>query len=138
MPRKVKRLYSEFRPEHYQLYLEPDRETAQFSGKVVITGRKVGRPSQRITLHQKDLKIKSAKIIKHDKKAGPSEIEIDRINTHKSFDELRLHTKDQLFPGEYEIHIEFSGKIQQSMHGIYFCNFKLDGKPKQLVATQFE
>jgi aminopeptidase N len=122
--KKVKRLYSEFKPAHYELYLALDKETALFSGKVTITGRKTGRPSQRITLHQKGLKIISAKIIKKDKRAGPTEISVDRINTHKNYDELRLHTKDQLFAGEYQIEIEFSGKIQQSMHGIYFCNFK--------------
>jgi len=136
--RQVKRLYSEFKPEKYDIYLAPERESKSFSGKVKISGRKTGRPSQRITLHQKDLKIQSAKIIKKDKKSGQSEIIVDRINQHKSFDELRLHTKEQLFPGEYEIEIEFSGRITDPMHGIYPCNFSLDGKKKQLIATQFE
>ncbi|HVS78732.1 MAG TPA: M1 family metallopeptidase [Candidatus Saccharimonadales bacterium] len=136
--KKVKRLYSEFRPEHYELYLEPDREKAVFSGKVTISGQKVGRPSQRITLHQSGLKIKSAKLTRLDKKAGPTEISVDRINTHKSLDELRLHAKQQLFPGDYVIEVEFSGKITAPMHGIYPCNFELGGKKKQLIATQFE
>jgi aminopeptidase N len=136
--RKVKRLYLEFVPEHYELYLEPDRDNAVFTGRVMIAGRKSGRPSHRITLHQKDLKIKNAKIIKHDKKSGPAVIKVDRINLHKSLDELRLHTKDQLFPGEYQIELEFSGKITKPMHGIYPCNFSIDGQKKQLIATQFE
>jgi aminopeptidase N len=84
------------------------------------------------------LKIKSAAIIKKDKKQGESNIEVDRINLHRSYDELRLHTKDQLFPGEYVITIEFSGKITEPMHGIYPCNFTLGGQKKQLIATQFE
>lgn len=136
--KKVKRLFEQFEPEHYDLYLEPDREKAGFSGRVIITGRKTGRPSHRISLHAKGLKIKSAKIIKHDKKNGPSEAAIDRINCHKLFDELRLHTVERLNPGSYTIKIEFTGKITEPMHGIYPCNFKLDGKDKQLIATQFE
>jgi aminopeptidase N len=131
-------LYREFRPERYELYLEPDRERMSFSGKVKITGRKTGRPSQRLTFHQKDLKIKSARITKIDTKKGRLDIPITRNNTHKSYDELRLHTGETLFPGEYSIEIEFSGKITEPMHGIYPCNFELDGKKKQLIATQFE
>ncbi|MBX4191064.1 M1 family metallopeptidase, partial [Candidatus Saccharibacteria bacterium] len=69
---------------------------------------------------------------------GPVELEIDRINTQKSFDELRLHTKDQLFAGKYQIEIEFTGEITEPMHGIYPCNFTLKGQKKQLIATQFE
>ncbi|HET9721734.1 MAG TPA: M1 family metallopeptidase, partial [Candidatus Saccharimonadales bacterium] len=135
--KKVKRLYTEFQPGHYELRLEPNRDDAIFSGTVIITGRKTGRPSQRLTLHQKGLKIKSAKLTKHDK-SGNQEVELDRINTHKSFDELRLHSPQMLYPGQYKIEIEFSGRITEPMHGIYPCNFKLNGQPKQLIATQFE
>lgn len=136
--KKVKRLFSEFKPEHYELCLEPDRQAAAFTGKVIISGRKTGRPSQRLTLHQKGLKIVKARIIKHGKKSGEAEVVIDRINTHKSYDELRLHTKEQLFPGTYMIEVQFVGKITEPMHGIYPCNFEIDGRKKQLIATQFE
>lgn len=135
--KKVKRLFSEFKPVHYDLYLEPDREAASFRGKVIISGQKTGRPNRRITLHQKGLKIVSAKVIKRDKKTD-AEVPIDRINSHKAYDELRLHSKEQLYPGTYEIEIHFSGKITEPMHGIYPCNFELDGVKKQLIATQFE
>lgn len=133
----MKRLFSEFKPERYELHLEPDRETMTFSGRVIIHGRKTGRPSQRLTLHQKGLKITSAKLTKLDKK-GSLEVELERINIHNSYDELRLHGKDMIYPGNYIVEIDFSGKITESMHGIYPCNFELDGVRKQLIATQFE
>lgn len=136
--KSVKRLYEDFQPDRYELSLEPDRETMTFSGKVKITGRKTGRPSRRLTLHQSGLKTASARITKIDKKSGEVPVEIIRINNHNSLNELRLHTTDQLFPGEYVIEIEFSGRITEPMHGIYPCNFKLDGQAKQLIATQFE
>jgi aminopeptidase N len=135
--RKVKRLYSEFKPEHYELWLEPDREKMAFAGNVVISGHKISRPSRRITFHQKGLKIKSAKIINLSKPGSP-EIQLDRINIHNSFGEVRLHTKGVLYPGRYRIKMEFAGKITAPMHGIYPCNFMVEGKRKQLVATQFE
>jgi len=136
--KSVKRLFEEFQPDRYEVSLEPDRETMSFTGRVKITGRKTGRPSQRLTLHQNGLTITAAKLTKIDTKKGELPIEISRLNTQKSFDELRLHTADQLFPGEYVIEVEFSGLITEPMHGIYPCNFKLDGKDKQLIATQFE
>lgn len=136
--KKVKRLYKEFRPERYELYLEPDREAATFSGRVVIVGRKVGKPSRRITLHQKGLSIQRTVVTAKGKQGSKKPVELERVNTHKSYDELRLHARDMLYPGEYRVEIEFSGKITEQMHGIYPCNFKLDGKNRQLIATQFE
>ena len=137
--KKVKRLYSEFKPERYELYLEPDRGKMAFSGKLKLTGRKTGRPSRRLTLHQKGLKITSAKVLLADRKTGQNhEIEISRINAHKAYDELRLHTSTPLHAGQYTLELEFSGRIKDQMHGIYPCNFLLDGQKKQLIATQFE
>jgi aminopeptidase N len=138
MGKKVARLFNEFKPKHYELYLEPDRENAKFSGRVVIEGHKTSRPSQRVTLHQAGLKIGKVRLIKTDKKNHETAIEIERINTLRSSDELRIHTKEQIYPGRYSIEIEFSGKISEAMHGIYPCNFELKGKKHQLIATQFE
>lgn len=66
-------------------------------------------PSQRITLHQKGLKIISAKIFRRDK-AGQKEYEIKRINHLPTFEEVRLHTKELLYPGDYEIVLEYKLK----------------------------
>lgn len=135
--KSVTRLYQNFQPSHYNLALDIDPEAMTFTGIVEITGKKVGRPSQRITLHQKDLKITAAKITRHDKK-GSEEKNISRINPHKTYDEVRLHSPDMLFPGEYTIELEFSGHITEPMNGIYPCLFEVDGKEKKLIATQFE
>lgn len=136
MTKNVNRLYAGFQPENYKVTLHPSADKKSFRGSVVVLGKKVGRPSQRITLHQKDLKITSAKAKKLGK--DPSDIKFDRINTHGSYDEVRLHSKTMIYPGQYEITLEFSGKITDTMHGIYPCNFIHDGKKKQLLATQFE
>lgn len=130
-------MFQQFQPESYDLVLHPDKGSMTFTGTVTITGNKVGRPSQRLTFHQKELKITSAKVVKHDKKAT-SDIVITRINNQKSFDEVRLHCDQQLFPGKYTVTLEFEGKITRPMNGIYPCFFEHNGKQKQLIATQFE
>lgn len=137
MSKKVTRLYEQFQPEHYELFLSPDREGEVFAGTVTIRGKKVGRPTERITLHQKQLKITKATITKHDKN-GDQVLEVVRINNQDSFDQVRLHVVGQVYPGEYTITMEFEGKITRPMNGIYPCFFNHDDKDKQLVATQFE
>lgn len=137
MTKDVIRLFKQFQPERYELSLIPDRDAMTFTGKAIIKGQKVGRPAQRLTLHQKGLKITSAKLVKHDK-AGEQTIGLSRINLHKSYDEVRLHSQQMIYPGQYTITLEFSGKITRNMDGIYPCFFKDDGKDKKLIATQFE
>lgn len=137
MGKTVARLAEIFRPENYKLSIELDAEAMSFSGSVMISGQKTGRPGKRLVLHQKDLKINSAKITRHGKD-GKEEIEISRINIHKTFDEVRIHSPSLLYPGKYTVELEFSGKITEQMHGLYPCDYKHNGKAKKLFATQFE
>jgi aminopeptidase N len=137
MGKKVTRLYEQFRPENYNLELDVDPEAMTFSGTVTIRGKKTGRPAQRLTFHQKGLKITKAAVIKHDK-TGDKHFEIGRINNQTSFDEVRLHSEAQFYPGVYTVTLEFSGEITRPMNGIYPCFFKHGGQEKKLIATQFE
>ena len=134
---KVKRLFDQFKPENYNIDLIPDKETMTFKGTVTVTGKKTGPPSNRITLHQKGLKIHSA-IILHKGKKEEKEVIVDRINLQKTFDEVRVHTKESLTAGVYSITLTFSGEITRAMNGVYPCFFKHDGVDKKLIATQFE
>lgn len=135
--KRVARLISQFKPDQYILDLIPNREQKKFSGSVEIIGRKVGRPSKRITFHQNKLSIQSASIVRHGKH-GNETVTVARINTHKTLNEVRLHTTEMLYPGNYTVRLEFSGSITDNMDGIYPCTFTHDGTEKQLIATQFE
>jgi aminopeptidase N len=137
MGKDVTRLFKQFQPSHYDLSLAPDKQSMTFSGTVTIHGRKVGRPSQRITLHGKGLKITAATIIKHDKK-GDTPVELSRTNLQKSQDEIRLHGAQMIYPGEYTITLRFSGTIVRGLTGIYPCFFEHEGSEHSLLMTQFE
>jgi puromycin-sensitive aminopeptidase len=137
MSKKVKRLFAGFAPKHYAIDIDPDRDSMRLRGSVTIAGKKSGRPSQRLTFHQQGLKITAASIIKKDKK-GARDIPVARINHHKAFEEVRLHADEMLYPGKYEVRMEFSGEITRNMEGIYPCFFKHGGQDKRLIATQFE
>jgi len=137
MGKSVARLYTQFQPKQYDVRFDIDEDAMHFTGSVVISGRKVGRPSQRITLHQHDLKITGAKIIKHDKK-GDQEIPVARINLHASFNEVRLHAEQMIYPGEYTLELTFEAPLTVGMTGIYPCFFKDGETEKKLITTQFE
>jgi aminopeptidase N len=137
MGKKVTRLYEQFQPEHYDLSLDVDRDAMKFSGTVTIRGKKAGRPAERLTFHQKGLKITAATVVKHDK-AGDSPVNIVRINNQNSLDEVRLHADKAIYPGDYTVTLRFQGEITRPMSGIYPCFFKHEGQDKMLIATQFE
>ncbi len=137
MSKDVTRLFKQFIPHNYNLGLSIDEVNMTFTGKVVIKGKKTGRPSKRMTFHQQGLKITSALVTHHDK-SGHIIKDIARVNPHNKYDEVRLHTHETLYPGNYSIEMTFSGPVTRNMDGIYPCTFKQDGKDDQLIATQFE
>jgi aminopeptidase N len=133
----VKRLYTQFRPKNYKIEVKPNIETKTFTGKVIITGLKVGPTSSRITLHQINLRILKAKV-NHQSKTGNSELKIARINYQKKSDELRLHFDSKIRSGDYVIELEFKGKITDDLSGMYISSNTVDGKTHKIVTTQFE
>ncbi len=138
MNKNVIRLSKQFKPEHYAIAFTIAHDKKSFSGDVTIIGKKIGRPSKRLTLHQKELKCSHISVTHTDKKKTVHEVPISRTVSHDNYDELRIHTDTMLYPGEYEIKIHFSGKITKNMDGIYPCYFDDDGTQKELIATQFE
>ncbi len=137
MGNSVTRLYKQFQPSHYTLELDLSPDDMKFTGKVVITGKKVGPPSKRISFHQHGLTITSASIVKLGKN-GNQDITLDRINHHGSYDEVRLHAAEMIYPGTYSVSMNFNGKIQDAMHGIYISNYQISGKNQIVISTQFE
>lgn len=137
MSQSVARLYQSFQPDQYGLFIELDRAKMEFKGTVTIIGKKVGRPSKRLTFHQKFLTVTSVNVLNKSKK-GDRDVKITRINHHRGFDEVRLHADEMLYPGEYVITMEYTGRITPGMTGIYPCFFKNEGKEDALIATQFE
>jgi aminopeptidase N len=135
--KSVARLYNQFQPQTYDLTFSIDEDAMSFSGHAVIRGRKIGRPTQRITLHQHELKVTSAAITKHDKK-GDQVLTVIRINNQDTLNEVRLHTEGMVYAGDYTLEIDFEAPISTGMTGIYPCFFSDGDNEKKLIMTQFE
>ncbi len=121
----VPRLTSTFKPDHYQLSIDIDREALTFRGTVTIRGF-LPQETNTIPLHAKDLTIETALI--DGKTASWSTSDFDGLDI----------TQPGLAIGEHVVVIGFNGVITSSMHGMYPCTFSHDGTTKQLIATQFE
>jgi aminopeptidase N len=137
MSKSVPRLYETFQPEAYDLTIDLDEQNLRFSGTVTIRGKKVGRPSKRLTFHANGLKVTEAHI-KHTDKKGERDIPVARLNLQKSAQEVRLHTESSLYAGDYEVTLSFNADITTGMTGLYPCPYQHEGKEKVLFATQFE
>ncbi len=135
--KSARHLVKSFVPNAYNLTLHIQKEALQFHGSVTIEGRLM-RPAQRITLHQRGLQITNATITRHDKQREASH-EVKRIVHQASYDEVRLHTDDRLYPGDYTVTLEFKGEVTAKMLGIYPSYVTNDdGSKDTIIATQFE
>jgi len=136
--KQVKRLFNQFRPVSYQLKLEPSKQTMKATGRVEILGFKVGRPSQRITLHSKNLDIKSISLFQLDKRDNSHKVNVTRHLYHRSYDELRIHSDETIYPGKYKLVIDYQFKISRQMSGLYPSFYDHNDVKEIILATQFE
>lgn len=122
---KVPRLLKYFTITNYKLNLSLNRTKRLFEGVVTMSG--VANSDENfIRLHAKDLSIKSVTV---------NNATVEFI--YDEFDELKLKIKVEK-ENKYLIVINYSGLINDSMHGMYPCYFEHNGVKKELLATQFE
>lgn len=100
------KLFSCFKPIKYTIQIKADVI------HLLIIGQKQSPPSRRVSLHQKGLKVTSAKITRFDKH-GPVEIDITRINHLPTFEQVRLHSQSIMYPGRYQIELEYILKTEK-------------------------
>lgn len=134
--KKARQLLEQFRPTEYILDIITDVAKDTFAGTVTIRGQKLGRPSQRLTFHQKNLKITDATITRHDRK-GDQNIQLSRINHHRGFDEVRLHSPDKLFAGSYSVTLVFKSDGLEKLQYIDGLEFILANVPGELTVEAF-
>ncbi|KAF2842787.1 hypothetical protein M501DRAFT_993558 [Patellaria atrata CBS 101060] len=120
---------------HYHLTLEPNLETFEYEGEVVIDLDVVDN-STSISLNTIDLKITSTKVTSgsHEITSSPDlSYDDDSQTTKISFDEtIPANSKATLA-------IKFTGTLNNNMAGFYRSSYKAkDGSTKYLATTQME
>ncbi|WP_318766889.1 M1 family metallopeptidase [Lactiplantibacillus carotarum] len=114
--------YETFQPEHYDIYIDINRATKQFSGKSTITG---DAQTKEVLIHQNFLTING---VQADGQDVPFTVDNDiqgiRIELAKT--------------GKVTLAIDYSAKLTDTMMGIYPSYYEVNGEKKQIIGTQFE
>ena len=119
-------------PSHYEITIEPDLDAATFSGSVVIDVD-VEESVTEIVLNAIELDIESASITVGDTVMAP------QVSLDEEQQRLTLSLDDTLPVGPATISIEFTGILNDKLHGFYRSTYTAaDGSTRTIATTQFE
>jgi puromycin-sensitive aminopeptidase len=123
-------------PRRYELVLEPDLDTARFTGTVRIDAE-VLAPTDRIVLHALDLELGGAVV-----RAGDTEHRVEPV-LDAEHETATLPLDGPLPVGPVTVELGFAGELNDRLLGFYRSTFRLatdDGGSVEhtLAVTQFE
>jgi puromycin-sensitive aminopeptidase len=121
-------------PSHYRINLEPNLDEATFSGSVEIEVE-VGQATDNIQINSADLVISSAFV----RDAIGGETAASGIEHDEDMERATLSFDSELRSGPYTIVAEFTGILNDQLHGFYRSVFTDDdGVEHTIATTQFE
>ena len=133
MPEKSHRLPKTVAPERYELKLTPDLATWTFTGEEKISIQ-VREPVREIVLNAAELKVGAVSLKLASGKTLQGAVSLDAENERAT-----LSFAEMVPVGAAQLHIQFSGILNDKLHGFYRSVYKgADGKDKSLASTQFE
>ena len=121
-------------PSHYRIKLEPNLEKATFIGSVEIEVE-VDNATDTIQMNAADLVIQSARVVD----SVGSNTEAAGIVLDAEMERLTLSFDSQISSGPHTIVAEFTGVLNDQLHGFYRSTFTDDdGVDHTIATTQFE
>ncbi|KAK4880997.1 hypothetical protein RN001_004316 [Aquatica leii] len=125
-------------PDFYDLKLIPFLQEGNFTfhGQVDIKIN-VTEKVNNITLHADELVINEASIILHDKENKT--IPVLKVGNDSDRQFLVIYLTKELDPEtQYNLHIEFTGILNDVMQGFYRSSYLVEQKVRWIAATQFQ
>ena len=117
------------KPLHYDITLEPNFETFKFDGHETIEFH-VNERTDYITLNSLEIEIQEAKL---------DDVSITDISFNTEKQTVTFKLPDHLREGtKAELHLKFTGELNDKMAGFYRSSYQEDGKTKYLATTQME
>ncbi len=127
------RLPTTVTPERYAIRLTPDLKTWTFTGEETVRVE-IHQPVREIVLNAAELVIQSASLKDASAKLHGASVALDHDN-----EQARFSFPSDLPPGRGELAIQFTGILNDKLHGFYRSTYKgADGQDKPLASTQFE
>jgi puromycin-sensitive aminopeptidase len=131
--KKPYRLPIHVTPERYELKLTPNLTTWTFTGGETIS-LQVLEPVREIILNAAELEFAAASLKGSDGKVREGRVTLDAEN-----EQATLSFAEPVPAGRGELQIQFSGILNDKLHGFYRSTYKGgDGRDKPLASTQFE
>ena len=125
-------LPGEVAPKRYDLTLKPDLRRFTFDGSESVDVE-VKAPTRRVVLHATELEIHSAALERDGVSREPESIEANEEEETVAF-----VFSEPLEPGPARLDIEFTGQLNDRMHGFYRSVYHVDGEERIMAVTQFE
>ena len=120
-------------PVRYELELTPDLSAWTFAGEEKVT-LQVREPVREIVLNAAELALQNISLKTAAGKMVPGQATLDTEN-----ERAVLSFTETLPAGAAELRIQFSGIVNDKLHGFYRSTYKgADGQDKPLASTQFE
>jgi puromycin-sensitive aminopeptidase len=130
---KPYRLPTNVTPERYELKLTPDLTTWTFTGDEEISIH-VHEPVREIILNAAELELHAVSLQTADGKVREGRVNLDTENERAT-----LSFGEPVPAGRGDLQIQFSGILNDKLHGFYRSTYKgADGQDKPLASTQFE
>jgi puromycin-sensitive aminopeptidase len=130
---KSHRLPTTVAPQRYAIRLTPDLTRWTFSGEEKIL-LQVHQPVHEIILNAAELEIQSVSL-----KDASGQVHRASVTLDSEEERARFSFGADLAPGTAELNIQFTGILNDKLHGFYRSTYKgADGKDKPLASTQFE
>ena len=120
-------------PERYELKLTPDLKTWTFTGDERISLH-VHEPVRKMILNAAELELHAVSLQTADGKVREGRVNLDGEN-----EQATLSFAEPVPVGRADLQIQFSGILNDKLHGFYRSTYKgADGQDKPLASTQFE
>jgi puromycin-sensitive aminopeptidase len=121
-------------PSRYDLLLEPDLAAFTFHGTCAAS-IEVGETTDTIVLNAIELDVTGARAVS----SAGEVIEADRVDLDDVTERLTLHFGSPIVAGGWTLHTEFTGILNDQLHGFYRSTFTdTDGIHQVIATTQFE
>jgi puromycin-sensitive aminopeptidase len=121
-------------PSRYDLTIQPDLVAFTFEGSCITT-IEVTERVDRIVLNAIELDITHAGVVFEDGRA----IDAARIELDETNERATLHFDTPIEAGTRVLHTEFTGTLNDKLHGFYRSTFTdTDGVDQVIATTQFE
>lgn len=126
---KVARLIESIVPARYSLDLEVNMETFGFEVGEIIDFELL-EASKTLVFHAVRLDIS---LVSLDGLHRPEKVELD-----KDAETVTLEFAEAIAPGEHNLSLKATGKLNESLRGFYRSTYMQDGAEQSIATTQFE